>query len=180
MRIQSVRSHVHPSMNSARNTLTRSALFALLLLPNFLFGQCPEVFDFNGTVGQNPYWYSCSGTDYTLNIQSPDDWGAYEIDWGDGSAISTGVSWTSPVSIPHTYTAAVDTFIVVISELISGCTVQGVFVMEEATSASIQIPVGGLTQACAPQELEFINSATNVSETTVFTWDFGDGIPRLY
>ncbi|MFT7209531.1 MAG: PKD repeat protein [Flavobacteriales bacterium] len=179
MRIQSVRSHVYPSMNSARNTLIRSAIFALLLLPNLVFGQCPEAFDFNGDVGTNPYWYSCSGNDYTLNVQSPDDWGAYEIDWGDGSAILSGLSWTSPVSIPHTYTAAVDTFIVVISELISGCTVQGVLVMEEATSASIQIPVGGLTQACAPQELEFINSATNVSETTIFTWDFGDGTPPL-
>jgi len=57
--------------------------------------------------------------------------------------------------------------------------VTGTVVMEEATSASIQIPVGGLTQSCAPQTMEFINSSTNVSTTTQFTWDFGDGSTPL-
>ncbi len=50
--------------------------------------------------------------------------------------------------------------------------------MEEATNASIQIPVGGLTQACAPQVMEFINSSTNTSTTTTFIWNFGDGSPN--
>ncbi|MDG1260364.1 MAG: PKD domain-containing protein [Flavobacteriales bacterium] len=177
MRIQTAGTHVYQSMNSARNMMIRPALFVMLLLPTLVFGQCPEVFDFNGNVVATPYWHGCSGGDYTLNLQSPDDWDSHEIDWGDGTAFTTGPSWTSPAAIPHTYTAAVDTFIVVISELTSGCSVQGVVVMEEASSASIQIPVGGLTQACAPQEMEFINSATNVSETTVFTWDYGDGSP---
>ncbi|WP_306640593.1 PKD domain-containing protein [Sanyastnella coralliicola] len=152
----------------------------LLLLPTLnMFSQCPEVFDFFGNTVDNPYWYDCSGGNYTLNLQSPDDWGEYTIDWGDGSPVETGASWTSPTPIPHVYTAVVDTFIVTISEVNTGCSLEGVVVMEEATSASIQIPIGGLTQACAPQEMEFINSSTNVSETTVFTWDFGDGSPPL-
>ena len=139
--------------------------------------QCPDVFDFYGNVVETPYWYSCSGTDFVFNLQSPDNWTDYTIDWGDGSAMDSGSSWTSPAAITHTYTAAVDTFVVTITEIASGCVIEGVVVMEEATSASIQIPVGGLTQACAPEELEFINSSTNVSETTVFVWDFGDGSP---
>lgn len=149
------------------------------MLPNLVFAQCPEVFDFNGQTVETPYWYSCSGNSFTLNLQSPDDWGEYTIDWGDGTPGASGTSWTSPDPISHTYAAAVDTFVVTITEVPTGCVIEGVVVMEESTSASIQIPVGGLTQACAPQEMEFINSSTNVSETTTFIWDFGDGSPPL-
>ncbi|MGB0422930.1 MAG: PKD domain-containing protein, partial [Flavobacteriales bacterium] len=152
-------------------------LVIAIFLSGTAMGQCPQVFDFYGNPVDNPYWYSCSGGDFNFNLQSPDNWEAYTIDWGDGTAQSSGPSWTSPAAITHNYTAAVDTFIVTITETSSGCLIEGVVVMEEATSASIQIPVGGLTQACAPQELEFINSSTNTSETTVFTWDFGDGSP---
>ncbi|MBL4668405.1 MAG: PKD domain-containing protein [Flavobacteriales bacterium] len=49
--------------------------------------------------------------------------------------------------------------------------------MEEPSNASIQIPFGGLTSTCAPGSLDFINSSTDVSTNTVFTWDFGDGSP---
>lgn len=141
--------------------------------------QCPHLFDFYGQVNDNPYWYSCSGNNFTFNLSSPDTWNGYTIDWGDGTPVSSGASWSPPTFQSHIYTATVDTFTVTVTETSTGCVVTGVVVMEEASSASIQIPVGGLTQACAPQMMEFINSSTNVSETTVFTWDFGDGSPIL-
>lgn len=141
--------------------------------------QCPTFYDFNGTPVENPYWYSCNGGNFTLTLQSPAAIGAWEVNWGDGSPVQSGASLVPPASVTHLYTAAVDTFVVTFTEIATGCEVQGVVVMEEATSASIQIPVGGLTQACAPQVMDFINSSTNVSETTVFTWDFGDGSPPL-
>ncbi|MCC6599746.1 MAG: PKD domain-containing protein [Crocinitomicaceae bacterium] len=159
----------------------------LILLTTFFFGvlkreelkaQCPRVYDFFGAPSSQPYWYSCTGTSFSFNLQSPDNWDAYTINWGDGNS-SSGNSWNTPAAINHVYSAAVDTFIVTITEVPSGCSIQGVVVMEQATSASIQIPVGGLTQACAPKTMEFINSSTNVSETTVFSWDFGDGTPPL-
>ncbi|MFT5247069.1 MAG: hypothetical protein ACJAV7_003055, partial [Flavobacteriales bacterium] len=150
----------------------------LLLLPFGAAAQCPEVFDFFGNSSDAPYWYSCSGTDFSFNLQSVDDWDDYSIDWGDGSGLETGTSWTSPEIINHVYVLTVDTFIVTITEISSGCETEGVVVMEESSSASIQIPIGGLTQACAPQLIEFINSSTNVSETSVFVWDFGDGSPQ--
>ena len=161
--------------------LIRKSLPTLLLLS--LFGrtvaQCPQVYDFYGATSDSPYWYSCTGNNFSFNLQSPNNWNGYSIDWGDGTPNTTGASWTSPIAINHVYTAVVDTFVVTITETSSGCVIQGVVVMEEATSASIQIPVGGLTQACAPQLMEFINSSTNVSETTTFIWDFGDGSPQL-
>ena len=138
--------------------------------------QC-GVYDFYGAVSQNPVWYSCNGASYTLNIQSPNNIGNWTINWGDGSPGQSGTSLVPPNAISHTYAPAVDAYTVVFTETSTGCTVTGTLYMEESTSASIQIPVGGLTQACAPQTMEFINSSTNTSPTTVFTWDFGDGSP---
>jgi gliding motility-associated-like protein len=149
-------------------------IFAVFILfIDKIEAQC-TLYDYNGNPSNNPYWYSCNGNNFILNLQSPQNHTSYTVDWGDGSPIESGSNLNFPGSIFHNYTAAVDTFVVVFTNINSGCTVQGVLVMEEATSASIQIPIGGLTQACAPQTMEFINSSTNTSETTVFTWDFGD------
>lgn len=171
---------VHHPMRLERKTILRHCLGALLLLVTWdAHGQCPQAFDFFGAAVDEPYWYSCSGGDFTFNLQSPDNWTGVEVDWGDGSPVTTQSPWNSPDILTHIYPATVDTFVVTLTEPSSGCVVEGVVVMEEATSASIQIPVGGLTQACAPATLEFINSSTNVSQTTTFIWDFGDGSPQL-
>lgn len=143
------------------------------------YGQCHTVYDFYGTPSATPIWYSCTGDPFSFNLQSPQNWGAYEVNWGDGTPNTTGASWSTPSIINHVYAAAVETYTMTITETATGCTITGTVVMEESSSASIQIPVGGLTQACAPQMMEFINSSTNVSENTIFTWDFGDGSPQL-
>ncbi|MFN2422382.1 MAG: PKD domain-containing protein [Cryomorphaceae bacterium] len=144
---------------------------------NPAIAQC-ELFDFNGDAVTDPVWYNCSGNNYTLNLQSPHNIGAWSIDWGDGSPIQTGASLVPPASVSHVYASAVDIYTVVFTETSTGCTVTGTLYMEEPTSASIQVPVGGVTQACAPQDMSFINSSTNTSTTTIFTWDFGDGSPQ--
>jgi PKD repeat protein len=155
-------------------------LFLLLLSPFYTVkAQCPTLYDGLGIPNPAPYWTYCFGTDYNLLINSPDNIGSWTIDWGDGSPIENGPDLIPPASIGHLYPATVDTFIVTFTETGSGCVIQGVVVMEEPTNASIQIPVGGVTQACAPAILDFINSSTDVSETTVFMWDFGDGSPIL-
>lgn len=98
---------------------------------------------------------------------------------GDGTTNTIQSNWSVGSPINHTYAPSVDTFVVTISNL-SGCIITGVVVMEQAASASIQIPVGGITQGCAPQAMDFINSSTNVSATTQFQWDFGDNSPDLF
>jgi len=157
----------------------RLAVFSLFMAAVSAIGQCPQLFDYNGIPGSTPMWYSCNGGSFTLNLQSPQNWGDYTIDWGDGSSIQSGASWASPSPISHLYPPAVATYTVTVTETSSGCLVTGTVVMEQGSSASIQIPVGGLTQACAPQVMEFTNSSTNVSPNTTFTWDFGDGTPPL-
>lgn len=151
----------------------------LVLVAAVSWSQCPRVFDFYGQTPAQPYWYSCSGDNYSFNLSTPNTWDGYTIDWGDGTPISSGASWSPTVFQNHLYAAAVATYTVTITETSSGCVVVGTVVMEEASSASIQIPVGGVTQSCAPQVMQFINSSTNVSATTSFTWDFGDGSPVL-
>jgi hypothetical protein len=160
---------------------TRTAILSLFIFFFASFvakGQC-ELYDGLGVPSMTPQWISCFGTDFNLVVQSPNNLGAWTIDWGDGSPIEAGGSLIPPVSIPHNYTATINIYTVTFIETATGCTVIGTVIMEEPSNASIQIPFGGVTQACAPATLEFINSSTDVSTTTIFTWDFGDGSPII-
>ncbi len=141
--------------------------------------QCPQLYDYYGTPSSAPQWYSCSGSNFQLLIATPGSVGAYSINWGDGSPLQNGAMLAPPMTVPHTYSSAVATYTVTFTEIATGCVITGTVTMEQSTSASIQIPLGGLTQVCAPHPVDFINSSTNVSPNTVFNWDFGDGSPIL-
>ncbi|HWY12451.1 MAG TPA: PKD domain-containing protein, partial [Bacteroidia bacterium] len=147
----------------------------------FAKAQCPQVFDYLGNLSNKPYWINCAGTGTSIvNFQSNTGWGAYTINWGDGSPNQVAGSYVANTIIPHTYTtASTDTFIVTLMIPSLSCTMTGIAVMEKPVNASIQIPIGGVTQACAPATLQFINSSTDVSATTTFTWNFGDGSPQV-
>ncbi len=141
--------------------------------------QCPTVFDYLGNPSPHPYFISCTGTSYMLNFQSASSWGAYTINWGDGSPTVPGVSYAANTILTHNYAATVDTFVVTLIIPANNCTLTGIVVMEKPVNASIQIPIGGVTQACAPKTLSFTNSSTDVSPTTNFIWNFGDGSPPV-
>lgn len=141
--------------------------------------QCPQVYDYLGNLSSNPKWISCTGGSYLLNFQSNASWGNYTINWGDGSPNQVGASYTGNTIVPHTYTATIDTFVVTLTIPALNCTLTGLVVMEKPVNSSIQIPIGGVTQACAPANIQFVNSSTDVSQTTKFQWDFGDGSPLL-
>lgn len=142
-------------------------------------GQCPQLYDYYGVPSSAPLWYSCSGTNFSLLIATPGSVGAYSIDWGDGSPVQNGASLAPPQTVSHVYASVVATYTITFTELSTGCVITGTLTMEQSSSASIQIPVGGLTQVCAPEAVDFINSSTNVSPNTVFNWNFGDGSPIL-
>ena len=152
-------------------------LFSLLMALGFKssLAQCPQFFDSQGALSGNPQWVSCFGTDFNLSIIPDLDIGNYTIDWGDGSAVTSGSSWLANTTIQHNYLGTVANYNVVISLPDVPCVVNGLVIMEEPSNASIQIPFGGLTSTCAPGNLDFTNSSTDVSVNTVFTWDFGDG-----
>lgn len=152
-------------------------VFLVFLSSKFSFAQCPQFFDFQGALQNNPQWVSCSGAAYNLNLISDLNIGNYSIDWGDGSPITTGNGWVVNTAVSHNYAAAIANYNVVITLPDVPCVVNGQVIMEEPSNASIQIPFGGLTSVCAPGSLDFINQSTDVSPNTVFTWDFGDGSP---
>ncbi len=141
--------------------------------------QCPQVYNYLGNLSSNPYFVSCTGaSSYNMNIVSNTNWGAYTINWGDGTPNNSAGSYVANFLINHVYNSATpDTFVITITIPSVNCTLIGVAVMEKPVNASIQIPIGGVTTACAPKSLDFINSSTDVSETTTFTWNFGDGTP---
>lgn len=137
--------------------------------------QCPLVYDYLGTPTTNPIFISCTGNAYALNFQSNSNWGAYTINWGDLTANNVGASYTANSIITHTYSQTTNTFQITLTIPSQNCTLTGLVVMEKPVNASIQIPTLGITQACAPKTLTFSNSSTDVSATTSFTWNFGDG-----
>ncbi|MBL0127324.1 MAG: PKD domain-containing protein [Flavobacteriales bacterium] len=141
--------------------------------------QCPQLYDYYGVPSASPEWFSCSGSNFNLLIATPQSIGAFTVDWGDGTAVYNGASLAPPMSVPHTYPATVATYTITFTEIGTGCTVTGTLTIEQSSSASIQIPIGGLTQVCAPHPVDFVNSSTNVSPNTVFQWDFGDGSPII-
>jgi len=142
-----------------------------------VIGQCPQLYDYDGVPSGTPTWYSCSGANYTLVLATPNAVADYSIDWGAGGPLQIGASLAPPQTVTHLYPVSVAEYTITFTELATGCQVIGTLIMEESSSASIQIPVGGLTQVCAPQAVQFTNSSTNVSPNTVFEWDFGDGSP---
>ena len=153
-------------------------LFPCLFLFCFkVFSQCPQFYDFDGLLTDSPHWISCDGNNYILSLQSNNDIGNYTIDWGDGSPLQSGTNWNANTSIIHTYSAVIQNFVITISLPDVPCIVTGTLIMEEPSNASIQIPFGGVTAVCAPGSIDFINSSTDVSENTVFTWFFNDGTP---
>jgi gliding motility-associated-like protein len=162
-------------LNKKIIALIVATMLSLTLFGGKGFAQCPQAIDGKGNQSSNPYWISCSGGSYNLFFQCNKNVGAYTIDYGDGSAVGSGASLSSAAFLTHTYTATTDTFKVTFTETSSGCKVNGVVVMETTPSASIQIPSGATIFGCTPKPFKFQNGSTNVSPTTKFTWNFGDG-----
>lgn len=162
-------------MRSHRTFSLKHFLLTAGIIPALASAQCPLLFNSDGVPSSAPTWISCSGGNFTLVIASSTPTGAYTINWGDGSPNMSGASLVPPQTVTHIYPAAVASYTVTFTEITSGCVITGTVTMEQSTSASIQIPIGGLTQVCAPQAVDFINSSTNTSPNTVFRWNFGDG-----
>ena len=86
-------------------------LLNLFALTN-VFGQCPQVYDGNGTPSSSPKWINCTGGAYTLNFSTTSAIGSYTVVWGDGTANTTGASLGANTIITHSYAAVIDTFII--------------------------------------------------------------------
>ncbi len=158
----------------------RQFVFVLSLVTSVisLKAQCPKLLDDDGNPAVNPTLLLCSKDPRTLFLSFDKNFGAYSIVWGDGSPTTNGTGYTTGNFISHNYAAGVNNFTVTIT--IPGppnCVLTAKVVKEEPTTASIQVPFGGVTRACAPASLDFLNSSTNGSSNTTYIWDYGDGSP---
>ncbi|MBL4709102.1 MAG: PKD domain-containing protein, partial [Flavobacteriales bacterium] len=156
----------------------------LLLLLFFLsiglqssFSQCLQVLDGNGVFTDTPEFVSCTPGIFTVFIQPDRNMGNYTIVWGDGSPNSTGASLLTTATEMHAYAAMTANYTISITDNSTGCTIMGLVVLERNPLASIQLPAGDDNFGCTPVQFRFINSSTQISTNTTFTWDFGDGSP---
>ncbi len=157
------------------NSFIRLKLLVVLifLFHSVAFSQCYSIRDGNGTfTNTNPYWIHCSSAPFNLVLETNMTIGSYTIDWGDGTNAS-GAGLVPPAILQHIYPSVTDTFNFVM--IADGCTINGVIVLERNPLASIQLPLGATNFGCTPALFKFINSANQISQTTSFTWDFGDG-----
>ena len=155
-----------------------AALLALWAAFTEVSAQCPTVLGPSGAVSSSPTWAECTGNGGLLYVYAGSPWSNMTVDWGDGTAPESIASW-SPATGPLTHTYPAGNAVYTVRFMQGACTVEGTHIVEQPTNASIQIPFGGVTQACAPATLEFFNSSTQVSATTQFTWNFGDGSPEV-
>ena len=149
-------------------------IFTGTLLPKSAFTQCIQLTDGNGNLSGAPYWISCSGSNYDLHLVANISFTSYTVNWGDGTLTQTGGAYVAGDSISHTYSAAIDTFIVTL-QTSTGCQINGVVVMETPVTAVAQMSGNSSGTICSGQSISFENQSTGVSPTTHFQWDFGDG-----
>jgi len=155
-------------------------LFSIFVLVFSYFSktqaQCPQFYDSQGNLSANPVFVYCQGGPFSLSIQSPTSFPAFAINWGDGTPLSTGLSYSAMTNINHVYKDTVATFVITLNIPLSACTQTYLVVTELPVAAGAQ-NFGGVTSFCAPGTITVTNLSTNVSPTTVFTWDWGDGTP---
>jgi gliding motility-associated-like protein len=148
-------------------------------------GQCPQFFNTQGTATTNPTWINCmSGSPANVNLTiqlAANQITTGTINWGDGTGNFPIAGLVVGGTLSHTYPAVVDTYLITITKTAPGtaCSIQGHFINEYEVLAGIILDMGGTTNFCAPQSITFKNTSTNVSKTTSFTVDFGDGSPIL-
>lgn len=148
-----------------------------IILAHSSVAQCLQVQDGFGVFSSIPQFTSCTPGTYTIFIQPDRNVGNYTIDWGDATPNSTGASLLVNTTVSHTYAPTTANYTITITDNSTSCTITGLVVLERNPLASIQLPTGDDNFGCTPVQFRFINSSTQVSSNTVFTWDFGDGSP---
>lgn len=160
------------------------SVIAFLLMYNQSKSQTPciALIDPAGDTSTSPTYVNCmigpTPANVNLSFINVYTLTASTINWGDGTAVQNFAGGiTTGQILSHTYPAAIDTYLITITQIASACVIQAHFVNERSVIAQIAPLTGSVTTICAPNVIQFVNKSTNVSLTTVFTLDFGDGTP---
>ena len=144
--------------------------------------------DLNGNPSTNPTWENCilaAGTvdTFQLILTTPDSVFNYTIDYGDGNTLAGGTdTFTTGDAIYHTYQNLGTYTLTIVGEDRNGCRreVRGTVINERIPTAGIIGPPSGNQSGCAPLAVRFINSSYNISNSTTFTWTYGDGVSETF
>lgn len=144
--------------------------------------------DLNGNPSSNPTWQNCilaAGTvdTFQLILSTPDSIFNYQIDFGDGNTLSgTNDTFYQGQALYHTYQNLGTYDFVMTGEDRNGCEreLRGTVINERIPTSGIIGPPSGNQSGCAPLAVRFINSSYNISNSTTFTWTYGDGQSDLF
>lgn len=151
--------------------MIRLYIIAIALLFSFgafseMRSQCAQVLDGSGLATSNPNWYSCSGENPSLSINTSTDWTDLVIDWGDGSPEETfGAYSSADEAAQHAYDGSQSVYTVTLSEADGSCSVEGHFFVGAPQSDFWS----SQTQTCAGTAIQFHQETTGVN----YLWNFG-------
>jgi PKD repeat protein len=117
---------------------------------------------------------------YSVTVNTPSVAGitSYDIDWGNGAAVQTGLPFSS-FPLTHTYNAYGVFNLVFTAHYANGCVRDTLIKVINQTNPAIGISnISGNTSGCAPIGFWFkmSNYQSNVVGT-YYEWNFGDGTP---
>lgn len=141
----------------------------------------PRFADYRNQFSDAPQWINCIQTandpdSFRVQTRNEDSLGSLRILWGNGTS-DTFSQLPRGSSISRLF-AQTGTFpVMLISTDSNGCvdTTYGSVINERIPTAGIIGPNSGFNVGCAPFSIKFTNNSSNISNGTIFTWDFGDG-----
>lgn len=158
-------------------------VFSLSLISKKVNAQCATFIDQSGDTLASPTYVNCmvgaAPANVTLTFQNATTLiHPYTINWGDGNTTNSIANLPAGSILTHNYTAAIDTYLITITQsTVPVCVSQLHFINERSVIAQIAPLLGSVTTVCAPGVIQFSNNSTNVSKTTIFELDYGDGSP---
>ncbi len=171
----------HTVVKFAKLTLFSLAFLLILVASKSSNAQCIQFIDAAGDTTAQPVYVNCiigaSPANVSLSFINVNALTASTINWGDGGAVQNFASIAAGQVLNHVYSAAIDTYLITVTQLAPLCVTQIRFINERSVIAQITPLTGSVTTICAPNTIQFVNKSTNVSKTTIFTLDYGDGTP---
>ncbi|MBC7425538.1 MAG: PKD domain-containing protein, partial [Bacteroidia bacterium] len=140
-----------------------------------------KIQDQNGAYSYAPVFMNCLqyGTDpdtFRIKVIPQDTLKKLVIIWGDGTVDTSTKTLKSGQAVSHLYNK-LGTFTYKIVTTNGSCrdTVYGTLYNQRVPSAGIIGPPTGSNRGCVPHIIRVINNSFNITDNTMFTWEFGDG-----
>lgn len=128
-----------------------------------------------------PEWINCiqqitDPDSFYVQTKSKDSLRSLQIIWGDGNSQSFS-PFPKDSTIEHLINKTGTFTTLLITTDTAGCvdTTYGSIINERIPTAGIIGPNSGFNVGCSPYTIKFVNNSSNISNGTVFEWDFGDG-----